>query len=125
MNGYPPPPSGYGQPPPRVQQGTQYGGAPQGGAPAPMGGCLPAGWEQAVDPGSGKTFYFNRQLNQTSWTPPDASAGGAPAPAPAPVQQASPGGLPQGWEMSTDPGSGKTFYFNRALNQTSWDPPAM
>lgn len=32
--------------------------------------ALPAGWESASDPASGKTYYFNRASGQTSWTPP-------------------------------------------------------
>lgn len=36
-------------------------------APQPV---LPAGWEQAPDPASGKTYYFNRVTGQSSWTPP-------------------------------------------------------
>jgi len=31
---------------------------------------LPAGWELAKDPASGKTYYFNRAQNLTSWTVP-------------------------------------------------------
>jgi len=32
--------------------------------------ALPEGWEQATDPASGKTYYFNRGTGATSWTPP-------------------------------------------------------
>lgn len=35
-------------------------------APSP----LPAGWEQAPDPASGRPYYFNRATGQSSWTPP-------------------------------------------------------
>mmetsp|Transcript_29792 Transcript_29792/g.36508 ORF Transcript_29792/g.36508 Transcript_29792/m.36508 type:complete len:186 (-) Transcript_29792:13-570(-) len=28
-----------------------------------------------------------------------------------------------GWEMTTDPASGKLYYFNRATQESSWDPP--
>jgi len=34
--------------------------------------ALPAGWELAKDPASGKTYYFNRALKLTSWTIPTA-----------------------------------------------------
>lgn len=91
----------YGQPQP------SYGG------PAPGG--LPPGWESAQDPASGKTYYFNRATNETSWTPPAAPA----APPPAPAMPS----LPPGWESAQDPASGKTYYFNRATNETRWDPP--
>jgi CspA family cold shock protein len=35
---------------------------------------LPAGWEMANDPASGKPYYFNRATNETSWTIPGAAA---------------------------------------------------
>ena len=36
----------------------------------------PTGWKLAKDPVSDKTYYFNRELNLTSWTVPTASAKG-------------------------------------------------
>jgi len=42
---------------------------------------LQPGWQQAQDPGSGRTYYYNTALGQTQWTPP--SAGGAAPAAPA------------------------------------------
>lgn len=42
------------------------------GAAAPPS-ALPAGWEQAPDPASGRTYYFNRATGQSSWTPPVAA----------------------------------------------------
>eukprot|EP00930_Biecheleria_cincta_P002527 TRINITY_DN103539_c0_g1_i1.p1 TRINITY_DN103539_c0_g1~~TRINITY_DN103539_c0_g1_i1.p1 ORF type:complete len:326 (-),score=57.70 TRINITY_DN103539_c0_g1_i1:108-1085(-) len=40
------------------------------GTPATATAELPAGWEQGVDAGSGKTYYFNRATGQSSWTVP-------------------------------------------------------
>jgi len=104
---------------------SPYGGAPQQGGfggQAPMGqggpASLPPGWEQTQDPSSGKTYYFNRSTNETSWTPPAA------APAPAPAMEAG-GSLPPGWEQATDPNSGKPYYFNRSTNETRWEAPTM
>ena len=31
---------------------------------------LPPGWERAVDPRTGKTYYANRSTRETRWTPP-------------------------------------------------------
>merc|ERR1712203_1188321 len=31
---------------------------------------IPPGWEEAKDPASGKTYYFNRATNTTQWNPP-------------------------------------------------------
>merc|ERR1712194_633845 len=39
-------------------------------APPPQAGGLPAGWEAATDPSSGKQYYFNRATNQTTWDRP-------------------------------------------------------
>lgn len=40
------------------------------GTPADPPAAIPAGWEQGVDAGSGKTYYFNRSTGQSSWTVP-------------------------------------------------------
>ncbi|CAE7565076.1 pub1 [Symbiodinium natans] len=159
--------------------------------------ALPPGWEQAVDPASGKVYYANRSTGETSWVPPAPAAAmpqmlvatapapgaapgavpgtalGAPAtalasapataltspaatapalatdPATAPAaeapaaeavpavdgatapvdgaSQAQPPAeapaLPAGWEQGVDAGSGKTYYYNRATNQSSWTIP--
>ena len=31
--------------------------------------------------------------------------------------------LPRGWQAATDEGSGKTYYFNSATRESSWEPP--
>ncbi|CAE7741907.1 NEDD4L [Symbiodinium microadriaticum] len=143
--------------------------------------ALPPGWEQAVDPASGKVYYANRSTGETSWIPPAAAptqlppmlvaqtapaaalatapaqtqtapaaaaaeatapasepatapAEAAPAEAqadgttaPAEASQAQPAeaqpALPAGWEQGVDATSGKTYYYNRATNQSSWTIP--
>ncbi|CAE7447779.1 pub1 [Symbiodinium sp. CCMP2592] len=152
--------------------------------------ALPPGWEQAVDPASGKVYYANRSTGETSWIPPAAAPtqlppmllaqtapaaalaaapaqtsipqtapataatapateaatapasepATAPAEAPAEAQadgataapaeagaQAQPAeaqpALPAGWEQGVDATSGKTYYYNRATNQSSWTIP--
>jgi cold shock CspA family protein len=49
-------------------------------AAAPITETLPAGWEQATDPATQKTYYFNRASGETTWTPPVAAAPVATAP---------------------------------------------
>lgn len=99
---------------------SPYGGAAPGVAAFGGGAAtLPAGWESAPDPASGKTYYFNRSTGQTSWDPPAAAPALPQAPPPAL------GGLPPGWETAQDPSSGKTYYFNRATGATQWDAPMM
>merc|ERR1711972_467250 len=104
---------------PGADRSSPYGAGPNGNE------ALPAGWEQAQDPGSGKTYFFNRASGQTTWDRPSGvSAAAAPAVAPtAAPAAAGPGGneaLPAGWEQAQDP-SGKTYFFNRASGQTTWD----
>ena len=54
--------------------------------------------------------------------PPMLSAPGlVPSPT---VQLAAPAAtLPAGWEMTTDPASGKLYYFNRLTQESSWTIP--
>jgi len=53
-------------------------------AAIPGGVALPPGWEQALDPASGKVYYANRSTGETSWTPPPMPLV-MPLPAPAPI----------------------------------------
>ena len=36
---------------------------------------------------------------------------------------AAPNGLPPGWEATTDPSTGNTYYYNRQTNAVSWERP--
>ena len=81
-------------------------------------GTLPTGYQQQVDPSTGKAFYVNLMTGETSWSPP---TGAAAAPAPmAPSAPPSSAGLPPGWEERVDPTSGRPFYINHANKSTSW-----
>ena len=50
-------------------RGVQGGGASAAPPPAAQ---LPEGWQSFVDDRTGKTYYYNSELNQTSWAPPSA-----------------------------------------------------
>jgi len=60
--------------------GTSQWEAPPGAAgankqippppPEPSKASLPAGWSEGVDPGSGRTYYFNAATMASQWTPP-------------------------------------------------------
>lgn len=70
--------------------------APGGGGPPflpppppPSQPQLPPGWEQAVDPGSGRPYFANRTTGETSWTPPPYFPP-PPPPPPPPVMQPPP-----------------------------------
>ncbi|KAG5482042.1 hypothetical protein LSCM1_05757 [Leishmania martiniquensis] len=79
----------------------------------PPGGSVETGgdsdWVPRVDPATGRIFYVNDKMRQTSWTRPG------------PVVQA----LPPPWEARVDPGTGRTFYVNHATKTTSWEPPLL
>ena len=40
-----------------------------------------------------------------------------------PPPPAAPNGLPPGWEATTDPSTGNTYYYNRQTNAVSWERP--
>eukprot|EP00929_Paragymnodinium_shiwhaense_P110195 TRINITY_DN7699_c0_g1_i1.p1 TRINITY_DN7699_c0_g1~~TRINITY_DN7699_c0_g1_i1.p1 ORF type:complete len:651 (+),score=233.11 TRINITY_DN7699_c0_g1_i1:139-2091(+) len=44
-------------------------------------GALEDGWESAVDPKSGRTYYMNRATGQTTWEKPEKGGGSRRAPA--------------------------------------------
>jgi hypothetical protein len=70
-----------------------------------------AGWESALDPASGKTFYFRRSTNERTWDKPSLVG--------AQTQQQL---LPDGWKSVLDAGSGKTYYYHTS-GKTSWEKP--
>mmetsp|Transcript_23989 Transcript_23989/g.38142 ORF Transcript_23989/g.38142 Transcript_23989/m.38142 type:complete len:213 (+) Transcript_23989:34-672(+) len=102
---------------------SPYGALTAVGMPSMPGfpSALPPGWEQVLDPASGKPYYCNRVTGESSWTPPVAPMA-VPMVAPMPVPAPAPT-LPAGWDMTTDPASGKPYYYNRATGVTQWTPP--
>ncbi|KAL3762972.1 hypothetical protein ACHAWU_001119 [Discostella pseudostelligera] len=71
-----------------------------------------AGWESALDPASGKTFYFRRSTNERRWDKPTLSAN----------EQTQQQLLPDGWKSALDAGSGQTYYYHTS-GKTSWEKP--
>eukprot|EP00929_Paragymnodinium_shiwhaense_P080590 TRINITY_DN42033_c0_g1_i3.p1 TRINITY_DN42033_c0_g1~~TRINITY_DN42033_c0_g1_i3.p1 ORF type:complete len:588 (-),score=144.93 TRINITY_DN42033_c0_g1_i3:23-1729(-) len=67
---------------------------------------LPAGWEAAVDPASGRTYYVCRAARLSQFEVPQA-----------------PMVLPEGWESSQDPASGRVFFVNRSAGLSQWEWP--
>ncbi len=72
-----------------------------------------AGWEAALDPKSGKIYYFRRSTNEQSWEKPKITK---PQPA---MEQSN---LPDGWKSATDPNSGRVYFYDTSGN-TSWEKP--
>eukprot|EP00756_Hemistasia_phaeocysticola_P065832 Hpha_TRINITY_DN8819_c0_g1::TRINITY_DN8819_c0_g1_i1::g.141483::m.141483 len=73
------------------------------------GGSLPPGWESALDPTSGRSYWFHRESGEVTWNQPSAAPAPPPAPPPEPEATAalvdpfavtrhdpSPGGDPAG-----------------------------
>jgi hypothetical protein len=104
---------------------------------------LPGGWVAQVDPGSGLTYYYNADTQETTWEKPLWSANDLveesipveetlPEPevdevtdaiSPAPVHTAEDEAvldddLPGGWVAQVDPGSGLTYYYNADTQET-------
>ncbi len=100
---------------------------------------LPSGWAEAIDPHTGKVYYYNRSLNQTVWERPVKAAvetdknvskrRGDGANVDTNMREdnnACPSAvspLPSGWAEAIDPHTGKVYYYNRSLNQTVWERP--
>ncbi|KAH9582260.1 WW domain [Trypanosoma melophagium] len=106
------------------------------------------GWEECIDPKSGRKYYVNRQTKETSWTLPSATPAAPPVGVNAAgverttgtmpmapisstttttttpnVDEVSP--LPPFWEERVDPKSGKKFYLNHQTRETTWTRPAL
>ena len=69
--------------------------------PPPSSQALPAGWEEAIDPNSGDSYFFNK-YEQVTWERPQS--------------------LPPGWEQAIDPKSGDSYFFNK-YEQVTWERP--
>jgi hypothetical protein len=77
-------------------------GATSGGA---AGG---AAWETALDPTSGKTYYFCRATGERKWEKPE------PETLP----------LPLGWQSAKDPNTGNEYFYHAATGETRWERPS-
>lgn len=82
--------------------------------PAPRQAPTPAPWANSVP------------TPIVSWTNAAAAAASAPCPAaPTAPTAAAPAELPKGWHTTTDPGTGKAYYYHSETNEVRWDPPTV
>ena len=76
---------------------------------------LPSGWQQHLDPTSGRPYYCNRQTGMTQWEVPAE-----------PMQAREAGSakeLPHGW-IALQAEDGRQYFANTITGKTQWDPPA-
>jgi len=78
---------------------------------------LPPGWEQLIDPRTGRTYYQNHITRSTQWEPPVA-------PPVAPVSAAATS-LPPGWSENIDAKTGRKYYSNHITKTTQWERPTV
>mmetsp|Transcript_12886 Transcript_12886/g.27163 ORF Transcript_12886/g.27163 Transcript_12886/m.27163 type:complete len:783 (+) Transcript_12886:176-2524(+) len=78
------------------------------------------GWEEVQDPSTGKSYYFNKKTQATSWEKPIETSA-EPSTEDDTVLSS---GEPQGdWTETLDPSSGKNYYYNAKTGETSWEKP--
>lgn len=75
-------------------------------APAARADSTPAAkvaqkWHEAVDAGTGRTYFWNSLTGETSWIRPSATA------------------LPEGWAEAQD-GEGKVYYYHTTTGEVRW-----
>ena len=74
---------------------------------------LPDFWEEAVDPDSGETYYYNTETNETSWDPP----GSEPQEEEYEEEEVGEGE----WAEATDPSTGEIYYYHTVTHETKWE----
>lgn len=70
------------------------------------------GWSEVEDPNTGKTYYYNKITNETSWDKPSSIEVKSEN-----LEESSE------WVTTLDPSSGKNYYYNSKLEVTSWEKP--
>merc|ERR1719162_2123858 len=96
-------------PNPRTQ-----GSAPTASMPAgTVESALPAGWAEAVDANTGRTYFYNAGTVARTWERPlpDGASGT--------VQSA----LPAGWAETVDTSTGRTYFYNTGTGVRTWERP--
>lgn len=81
---------------------------------SPSGGTASADedtWLERIDPRSGRKYYYNPHLKQTSWTKPDQAI------------SASANEGKGAWVPRIDPRTNRTYYYNQVTRMTSWVNP--
>ncbi|XP_016335239.1 rho GTPase-activating protein 27 isoform X2 [Sinocyclocheilus anshuiensis] len=85
------------------------------------------GWQVHTDHDSSKEYFYNPETGQSSWSDPrspPAGAGMESVTSPIPVSTPSSAhSLGSDWEQLLDESTGRHYYYNHILKQTSWTAP--
>mmetsp|Transcript_2556 Transcript_2556/g.4642 ORF Transcript_2556/g.4642 Transcript_2556/m.4642 type:complete len:323 (-) Transcript_2556:703-1671(-) len=87
-------------------------------------------WEKAVDPNSGRTYFFQRSTGKRTWQKPagfqEATTESTNSAA-VTTDNNSNGNeaLPDGWKSANDATTGKVYYYNSSSGKTSWEKPIL
>ncbi|XP_051571274.1 rho GTPase-activating protein 27-like [Myxocyprinus asiaticus] len=97
-------------------------------SPAPDSTSPPelAGWQVHTDHDSGKDFYYHPATGQSSWSDPRSphpGVGMETSPFPSMSTPSSAHSQGSDWEQLLDEATGKHYYYNHTLKQSSWTVP--
>ena len=76
------------------------------------------GWEEANDPATDKTYYFQRSTNKRQWENPLLEKKKL-------QHESTIITLPDGWKSVKDTATGKTYYYHEKRGDTSWERPSV
>jgi hypothetical protein len=89
-------------------------------------------WIPSLDPGSGRTYYFNPLTQETSWDPPPKKEPLVSIPNDADRLSENNGVNKTAkvnqneseWSVVSDPSSGQIYYYNLTTKETTWKRPS-
>ncbi len=97
-------------------------------AAAPAAAALPDLWREVVDKKSGKTYYFNKQTNETRWTHPSTDmkrpeSVATVATVSTAIESLYPETHARKIYMQKEDGQGRPYWVNAKTRATSWNMP--
>jgi len=100
---------------------------PEAVSGSPQQENLPEGWEEKLDPATGRSYYFHYEKGNAQWERPKASDETASALlCGVCTSESTPSTrepLPEGWEEYLDPDSGESYFYNTVSKNCQWDRP--